>query len=507
MKTLTFSTAALSIASAAALTFISTPVQAQTAALPQALIVQDNVPLRAAPRDSANSQAHLWQGELVELRGERMDYVQVWDYKRERGGYVRASQLRRISFAPTDADNLLSVLRFVKDTPGSEGLSFGYSAAWLKAASAQQINSAAGAEVLDAIGTAAERLARRASTPGLSKNAQDSVAAQLDAAQRYGIRFESFSHADVQDGKVTICYDGDVFARVLALPSASSEQRARAALALTRSDCEDPHLAIKQPAERSKNEEWRAAVLDKAQAQDLSAYVANRLHLRRASVWSTVAFDRSRSGSSAAAQAAAQRSLDALASVNKAELPDDDTSAFNDAVMRVNASRWAAAAAVPNAGRLQIHTTPGAEPGQTCVSLQDEKKTPLAQRCTYGLVWAASMSVNREANAVALAVQPLAAWREMWLFRKQAGGWSIDVLPPSATQPELGYAELAGWVPGGQQVLLARESRGEGKYKRSYEVIDLSTLNIQRQATDPSILGAFQRWQQPQWKQMSVSLR
>ncbi len=507
MKTIISSTTALAMASAVALTFISFPVQAQTTALPQALIVQDNVALRAAPRDSATQQAQLWQGELVELRGERMDYVQVWDHKRERGGYVRASQLRRISFAPADADNLLSVLRFVKDTPGSEGLSFGYSAAWLKAAPAQQINSAAGAEVLDAIGVAAERLARRASASGLSKNAQDSVAAQLDAAQRYGIRFESFAHPDLQDGKVTLCYDGDVFARVLAMPAASNEQRVRAALALTRSECEDPALSLKQPAERSKNEEWRAAVLDKAETQGLSAYLANRLHLRRASVWSTVAFDRSRSGQSATAQAAAQRSLDALASINKAELPDDDNSAFNDAVMRVNASRWAAAPVLSNAAGLQIHTAPGALPGQTCVSLQDQKKTQLAERCTYGLVWTASMSVNREANAVALAVQPLAAWRELWLFRKQAGQWSIDVLPPSATSPDMGYAELAGWVPGGQQMLLARESRGEGKYKRSYEVMDLSTLGIQRQASDPSILGAFQRWLQPQWKQMSVSLR
>jgi hypothetical protein len=507
MKTITFSTAALAIASAAALSFISSPVQAQTSAPSQALIVQDSVALRAAPRDSANNQAHLWQGELVEVRGERMDYVQVWDHKRERGGYVRASQLRRISLAPADAESLLSVLRFVKDTPGSEGLAFGYSAAWLKAAPAQHVSSAAGAEVLDAIGVAAERLARRASTPGLSKTAQDSVAAQLDAAQRYGIRFESFSHADLQDGKVTICYDGDVFASVLALPNASNEQRARAALALTRSECEDPALALKKPLERSKNEEWRAAVLDKAEAQGLSPYLANRLQLRRANVWSAVAFDRSRSGKAAEAQIAALRSLDALSAVNKTELPDEDAALMNDAVMRVNASRWAASTATPAKAGLHIRTEPGEQAGQTCVSLLDEKKALLTQRCTYGVVWAASMSVSREGNAATLAVQPLAAWREMWLFRKQASGWSVDVLPPAASNPDLGYAEFAGWVPGGQQLLVARESRGEGKYKRSYEVMEISTLGVQRQASDPSILGAFQRWQQPQWKQMSVSLR
>ena len=37
------------------------------------IIVRDQVSLRAAPRDSAQQQALLWQGEAVEIRGERMD--------------------------------------------------------------------------------------------------------------------------------------------------------------------------------------------------------------------------------------------------------------------------------------------------------------------------------------------------------------------------------------------------------------------------------------------------
>ena len=106
-----------------------------------------------------------------------------------------------------------------------------------------------------------------------------------------------------------------------------------------------------------------------------------------------------------------------------------------------------------------------------------------------------------------LAVQPLDGWRELWVFRKTAQGWTVQVLPPAALHPGLGYAELAGWVPGGRQVLVAREARGEGRYQRRYEVLDLATLAPQRQASDPSVLGAFQRWQMPQWKQQSVSLR
>ncbi|TAG27908.1 MAG: hypothetical protein EAZ37_03875 [Burkholderiales bacterium] len=486
------------------MTFVSNPVQAQSASISHALIVQDNVALRAAPRDSANAQAQLWQGELVELRGERVDYVQVWDHKRERGGFVRASQLRRVSFAPTDADGLLSVLRFVKDTPGSEGLAFGYSAAWLKAASASQVNSTQGAEVLDAIGTAAERLARHASSSGMSKAQQEAASAQLDAAQRYGIRFESFAQ-DGMDAKMTVCYDGEVFARLLAMPAATAEQRARAVLALTRSDCEDPALALKKPLEHSKNQEWRASVIDKAETQGLPAYVANKVQMRRASLWSSVAYDRARSGKATAAQAA-QRSLDALGAINKTELPEEDMAAFNDAVMRVNASRWAAVEITTHNTHPAIVTTAGSTPGETCVSMILGHAT-VAKRCTYGVVWNASFSLNREATAATLAVQPQNGWREMWVFRKQGGQWSIDVLVPAAVHPEVGYVELAGWVPGGQQMLVAREARGEGKYKRSYEVMDLPTLTTQRQASDPSILGAFQRWQQPAWKQLSVSLR
>ena len=495
----------LALACTLALAFASPAARAQTSsvsAVQYALIAQDHVSLRNAPRDSAPQQAQLWQGELVELRGERLDFVQVWDTRRERGGFVRATQVRRVSFTPDQADALLAVLRFVKDAPSSEGLTFGYGAAWLKAASAEQMSGAQGAQVLDAIGSAADRLASRASSSGLSKTAQETITAQLDAAQRYGIRFESVE----QMGKMRICYDGDVFARLLAMPAASAEQKARAALALARNDCDDPQLALKNPLEQAKQEEWRATVLDRADTQNLPAYLHNRLQMRRASVWSTIAFDRARKGSPTS-QAAAQRALDALGAINKSELPEDDVALHNETIMRVNASRWAAVtAATPGSSSLSIRTEVSTNPGETCVQLMQAQQM-LAKRCTYGIVWTASWSVNREGNAAALAVQSLASWREMWVFRKAAGQWTIDVLPPAATLPELGYAELAGWVQGGEYMLVAREARGEGKYKLSYQVMELSTLSAKRQATDPSILAAFQRWQQPQWKQMTVSLR
>ena len=55
-----------------------------------AIVTQDSAALRAAPRESAQQQAVLFQGDSLEVRGERMDYLQVYDHRRERSGYIRA---------------------------------------------------------------------------------------------------------------------------------------------------------------------------------------------------------------------------------------------------------------------------------------------------------------------------------------------------------------------------------------------------------------------------------
>src|SRR5256885_302017 len=97
-----------------------------------AIVVQDQASLRAAPRDGAQQQASLWQGEVLEIRGERLDYLQVWDHKRERGGFIRAGDVRRVAMTEADAPALLAVLRFVQDTPGAEALGIGLAAAYLR---------------------------------------------------------------------------------------------------------------------------------------------------------------------------------------------------------------------------------------------------------------------------------------------------------------------------------------------------------------------------------------
>jgi hypothetical protein len=225
-------------------------------------------------------------------------------------------------------------------------------------------------------------------------------------------------------------------------------------------------------------------------------------------VWAALAYERARTGG--ASTAAAQRALSELMSVSKTDLPDADQATYNDTAMRVSASRWAVEPAPKIAGQPSIVTQPGA-PGETCVLLVDMKNDeshPLARRCTYALVWPQSATLNRERNTLALAVQPLEAWRELWVFRKRGNGWAIDVLPPANVDPRLGYVDFAGWVPGGRQMLVAREARGSnGKWSHSFEIVSLDSMTSTRQSADAAQLGSFRRWQDPQWKRTTVALR
>src|SRR5262245_48485744 len=83
---------------------------ANAAPLPAAIVVRDRTVLRATPRDSGQEQAMLWQGETVEIRAERLDYLQIYDHRRERAGFVRASDVRRVELTAEAAPELLSIV-------------------------------------------------------------------------------------------------------------------------------------------------------------------------------------------------------------------------------------------------------------------------------------------------------------------------------------------------------------------------------------------------------------
>lgn len=471
-----------------------------------AIVTQDQTPLRAGPRDSAAQHAVLWQGDALEVRGHKLDYLQVWDHRRERAGYVRASQVTLTELQPADADPLLAVLRFLRDQPGREALGIAYAAAYLQAVPAQKLD----AEPFDAIGTMADRLARRAAARA-GQAAPATVAAHLEGVGHYGVRIVGTE----RDGHLQPCYDGEAFRRVIALPSSSPAQRARAALGLTRHDCVDAGLS---PVQRLPLDRWRAQVLDAvsgAEFSDLPEQTRNRLRLRRAGVWASLAFQHARGADPDAATAAGQRALAELAGANRAELSDDDRMTYAEAAIRVGAARWAVEPTPAPARKvgLQVQVVAGEAPGQTCVNLIDTRNAParqLARRCTYGLVWAASAQANASHSALALAVQPLDGWREQWVFWQQGRQWHVDVLPPAASLASpgqaLGYVEFAGWVPGQARMLLARETRVDGRTRRSFDVLRLDTLQVEKTASSPDQLSAF-RWQDAAWKRQTVAVR
>jgi hypothetical protein len=458
-----------------------------------AIVVRDQTPIRAAPSSSAAELTALSQGDPVEVRDERAGFLKVYNYRRERGGYVRADMVRPVGTGETDAPQLLAVLRFLRDTPGSEALGISYGAAYLKAVPARALT----AEPFDALARMAERLADQASS-NATRPAE--AAAHLEVVQQFGIHMRSFERS----GRMHVCYDGELFRRVLAQGGASSEVRAHAVFGLTRPDCIDPNTG---PAQRTAIDDERRELLEQVNDQDLSAMTRSRLHARRAGVWASTAFEQARRGESS--RAAAERALTELLAVKANDLGEDRRAEFDDAVLRVSAIRWASNVPAPLSGPLLLSAAPG-DPGQTCVALIDVhagRMAPLVRRCTYGIVWMNSAQTIPKGPALALAVQPLESWRELWLFHEKAGTWSIDVLSPGADDPEEGYVEFAGYAPGTRRLLVAREVKDHGRFRRRFEELRLDDLALVRQASSPDLLRDFGWWQDVEWRRDSLALR
>jgi hypothetical protein len=321
--------------------------------------------------------------------------------------------------------------------------------------------------------------------------------AHIDIAASYGVKLVSVE----QQGQVRLCYDGEAWRRVLAL-KATAEQQAQAVLGLTRHDCLSANLS---PLERNTWDQWRAEVLEKVDVTQLPDYLQNRVHLRRAGVWASVTFQRTRHGGDV--QTAAARAAQELMAVNPQSLSEDDKSAYNEAAIRVGAIRKNSKI---SSARLAIKVVASSNAGERCVQLWDnqQKQTqPLLTHCTYGTVWTNSLQVNADNSTLTLAVQPLDGWRELWVWQKRSDGWAVQVLPPAYSGPDIGYIEFAGWVPDNKRLLVAREARVDGRYQRSFEVVRLDDLTTEKKADHPEDLNVFYRWQNAVWRQETVSLR
>lgn len=63
--------------------------------------------------------------------------------------------------------------------------------------------------------------------------------------------------------------------------------------------------------------------------------------------------------------------------------------------------------------------------------------------------------------------------------------------------PQPRVYRVCGLSARGAQMLTAREAKVKGRYKQSFELTNLSSLEVERSADKPASLTAFSRWQSP----------
>jgi len=473
-----------------------------------ALVVQDQAPLRATAHDNAPRPATLTAGDWLEVRGERLGYLEVYDHRRERPGYVRPQAVRAYSVDEAAAPKLGALVEYLRDAPGSESLGIGYVALYLRAAPA----TAAGSEIFDALGTMAERLGRRASAHS-AKAGDTTLAAQIESAESYGVHFVSFA----REGETRVCYDGEAFRHVLALGGTGPE-RVRAALGLSDPSCQDPSLGPSASLDVAKRQAAALDALDLAKlGPDVRPSDVARIHVRRAAVNATLAYFAARTGDAELAKQASESAKHDLLGVERTALTDEDRLAYEEAALRTASVRWASEP-TPPAGSLDVQIGPG-EPGQTCVRVKSRGAPNAApfEHCAYGVVWPSSLKVAPSGNAATVVIQPLAGWSELLVLRAKQGAWTAETLAPAAIDPELGYVEPAGFSPDGGHLLVVRESEASGPLgaphtlapwvQKTFQIVSTDTLQIEKQAATLASFPSFRRWEAAAWRGSTLALR
>ena len=187
------------------------------------------------------------------------------------------------------------------------------------------------------------------------------------------------------------------------------------------------------------------------------------------------------------------RALTELSGVSKTELPDEDQAAWQR--RRHARERCApglgACCAAPVFATGTAHTADRTRcPGETCVLLVDAQhsaKAPLLRRCTYGVVWAASGQHQPRRHG-------RVPWRcSRWkagancgcCAKRKAAGWPTLPPPPPRLRPAWPNGRAGARRPanaGGPR------SPGQGRYRKSFEVVRLEGLTTERVTGDVAAL-------------------
>jgi hypothetical protein len=482
-----------------------------------ALVADDPAVLRNAPRDDAPAQATLWRGDWLEVRGETAGFLRVYDHRHERPGYIRPTVVRTHRLEAASTPELAAVVRFLRDANGSESLGIGYAALALRAAPAGADTS----EIMAAIGTMADRLARRASAiRGDARNA--TLTAHIEVAESYGVKFRSVdvvaSGNNLVAPRARLCYDGEAWEGVLATVTAPPVERARAALFLAGRSCQDRTTLALSPVEARAWNDHRIQALQSIEypvEAALPPALLGRVRLRRAEAFAWRAFDEARRGNIDPAARAEGTAVHELALTDRGVLAPEDLDVYEDVAIRVAASRWATEAEPKQAGKRAVDVVFASRgEGETCLRIVQAtsagKTRTAGERCTYGLVWKNALRWAPSGSVATIAVQPLAAWTEVWVLRRgDDASWTIETLTPATADPDTaaGYVEAAGFSPDGGRLLLVREARAGGQVTRRFQVVETATLTVEKWAARADKLGAFKRWSSPSWRAGTLALR
>ena len=238
------------------------------------------------------------------------------------------------------------------------------------------------------------------------------------------------------------------------------------------------------------------------------------MRLRRAEAFAWRAFDEARRGNADAAARAEGTAVRELALTDRGVLAPEDLDDYEDVAIRVGASRWAAE--TPRSGRAAAQPSPGRRAARrrarpaSAWSTRNGNGAPSRERCTYGVVWQSALRWSPSGTAATIAVQPLAAWTELWVMRRRAdGSWAFETLTPATTDPDgtAGYVESAGFSPDGARLLVVREAHVGGQVTRRFQVMATSTLAVEKWAATADKLVAFKRWSAPSWRAGTLALR
>ena len=105
-----------------------------------------------------------------------------------------------------------------------------------------------------------------------------------------------------------------------------------------------------------------------------------------------------------------------------------------------------------------------------------------------------------------LAVQPLESWRELWVFHPNARAGRSMCSRRGSTIPKRVTSSSRASHPAPARLLMAREVKERGRFRRRFEELRLDDLALVRQASTPELLADFGRWQDVAWRRDTLAL-